>query len=149
MKNKFPIYLILLLLLVGSCITPITDFEQVSYNKFLTIEASLTDQPDSQVIILSNSSANLKNTFILPIEGATVYILDENGKKEVFKEDVIKGKYLSSPTFNGKVGSTYTLYIGANGQNYQSSPETMKAVPEIENLISRYELNGVYVEYRG
>ncbi len=145
MKNKFPIYLILLLVLVGSCITPITDFTQISSQSFLTVDATLTDQVGSQKVKLYASSDKITGSYFLPITRAKVYIIDEKGFREDFIELTTKGTYLSSTKFTGRVGGTYTLNIEtSDGKKYQSQAETMKPVPEIENLLTRYEVQDNY-----
>ena len=43
------------------------------------------------------------------------------------------------------VGSTYKLYVKMlTGQTYESTAETMKGVPEIENAITRFEIFDQY-----
>ena len=146
MKNKFPIYLILLLLLVGSCITPITDFTQVASTSFLTVEAAITDQIGPHKVKLFLSSNKLTGTFFLPITNAKLYFLDEKGVKENLIESA-KGTYLTSSKYQGRVGGTYTLYIETiDGKKYQSQAETMKPVPEIENLLTRFEVQDNYAK---
>jgi Domain of unknown function (DUF4249) len=147
MKTKFPIYLILLLVLVSACITPISDFTQVSSTSFLTVEASLTDQVGSQRVKLYSSSDKITGSYFLPITKGKVYMMDEKGIREDFLESSSKGTYLSSAKYAGRVGGTYTLFIETiDGKKYQSSPETMKPVPEIENLITRFEVQDNYAK---
>ena len=147
MKTKFPIYLILLLVLVGSCITPITDFTQVASQSFLTVEASINDQVGPQKVKLYSSSNKLTGSYFLPISKAKVYFVDEKGIKEDLTESATKGTYLSSAKFAGRVGGTYTLNIETtDGKKYQSQAETMKPVPEIENVISRFEIYDNYAK---
>jgi len=147
MKTKYPIYLILLLLIVGSCITPITDFTQVASKSFLTVEASLSDQVGPQKVKLYASSDKLTGSYFLPITKAKVYFLDEKGVQEDLTESVTKGTYLTSSKFAGRVGGTYTLnIITIDGKKYQSQAETMKPVPEIENVISRFEIYDNYAK---
>ena len=147
MKTKFPIYFILLFALVGSCITPISDFTQVSSQSFLTVEASLTDQVGSQKVKMYSSSNKLTGSYFLPISKAKVYFVDEKGTQEVLTESSLKGTYLTSSKFSGRVGGTYTLNIETiDGKKYQSQAETMKPVPEIENVISRFEIYDNYAK---
>lgn len=147
MKNKFPIYLILLFVLGASCITPINDFTQISSTSFLTVEASLTDQTGPQKVKLYSSSDKLTGAFFLPVTRAKVYTTDERGIREDFTESSTKGTFLSSPKFSGRVGGTYTLSIEMiDGKKYQSQAETMKPVPEIENLITRFEVLDNYAK---
>jgi hypothetical protein len=141
MKTNFFLYLVLLLVLGSSCITPIDDFKQISSQRFLTVDAFLTDQIGSQKVRLYLSSDKLVGGSVLPLTSSKVYVLDEKGARENFAESSTKGTYLSSVNFAGRVGGTYTLNIEtADGKKYQSQAETMKAVPEIENLITRFEV---------
>jgi Domain of unknown function (DUF4249) len=147
MKTKFPIYLLLLLVLVGSCITPISDFTQVASTSFLTVEASLTDQLGPHKVKLYSSSDKLTGAYFLPISKAKVYFLDEKGIREDVPESATKGTYLTSSKYMGRVGGTYTLFIEtADGKKYQSQAETMKPVPEIENLLTRFEVQDNYAK---
>lgn len=147
MKTKFPIYLLLLLVSVSSCITPIDDFRQVSSQSFLTVEAYLTDQTGSQRVRLYSSSDKLSGGYFLPITRAKVYVVDEKGIREDFSESTTRGTYLPSAKFAGRIRSTYTLNIEtADGKKYQSQAETMKAVPEIENLLTRFEVQNNFAK---
>lgn len=147
MKIKLLIYIILLLVSVGSCITPITDFTQITSTSFLTVEASLTDQLGPHKVKLYSSSDKLTGSFFLPITRAKVYFIDEKGIREDLVESATKGTYSTSSKFAGRVGGTYTLNIEMiDGKKYQSQPETMKSVPEIENLITRFEVLDNYAK---
>jgi hypothetical protein len=151
MKIKIIIFLIISPCFLNSCLTPIDDFEQTISKSFLTIEATLTDQPENNKVKIYLSSNLLISTFAKPVEftpisKAKVYFTDEKGVKEELKESTnLLGTYQTSPQFIGRVGGTYILNIETiDGQKYQSLPETMKAVPEIENLITRFEINDNY-----
>jgi hypothetical protein len=148
MKNKFPIYFIFLLVLAGSCITPITDFTQVSSQSFLSVEASLTDQAGPQKVRLYMSSDRLTGAYFTPISKAKVYFLDEKGVREdLIESSSSKGTYVSSTTFAGRVGGSYTLNIEtAEGKKYKSVAETMKSAPEIENVLTRFEILDNYAK---
>ena len=147
MKTKFSIYLFLLLVLTEACITPITNFEQVAAKSFLTVEATISDEQGVQKVRLYNSAEKLIGSFFEPITKAKVYITDEKGVREDLTEQSAKGTYLTSTKFVGRVGGTYTLNIEtANGKKYQSTPETMKAVPEIENVITQFQVLDNYAK---
>jgi Domain of unknown function (DUF4249) len=143
MKKRVLYYVgvFLLNIFMCSCVTPINDFEQISYTKFLTIEASITDQPNTSKVRIYKSSDDLTNSVFKTVNQAKVYFLNEKGAKETLSESSISGTYLPSKSFIGKVGSTYTLFIEtADGSKYQSTPETMKVSPEIDKIITNYEL---------
>ena len=134
----------LFLFLLGlcySCVTPVNDFEQISYAKFLTIDATLTDQLNTTKVQIYRSSDDLANSVFKPVTQAKVYFMDEQGLKEIQTESLVAGTYLPAKNFVGKVGSTYTLFIEtSDGSIYQSSPETMKSTPDLENVITRFGL---------
>ncbi len=147
MKTKYPIYLILLLVIVGSCITPITDFTQVASKSFLTVEASLSDQVGPQKVKLYLSADKLTGSYFTPVTRAKVYFMDAKGVREDLVESSNKGTYYTSAKFTGVVGGTYTLNIEtSDGKKYQSEAETMKPVPEIESLLTRFEVQDNYAK---
>jgi hypothetical protein len=147
MKTKLIPYFLLLNVVMSACITPITDFEQIASKSFLVIEAAVSDQPGPHKVNLYFSSEKIDDGIFIPIIKAKVSVIDEKGVKEEFVEGTLEGTYFSSSKFVGKVGSTYTLNIETtDGKKYQSLPETMKSVPEIENLITRFEVNENYAK---
>ncbi|MET3126712.1 hypothetical protein ABID42_001814 [Arcicella rosea] len=147
MKTRFPILTLLICALVISCITPITDFEQVSTNSFFSVEATLSDQPGLHKVKLYMSSNKLTGGSFQPILKAKVYFTDEKGLIENLTDPKGTGNYQTSETFAGRVGGTYKLTIEtSDGKKYVSSPETMRPVPEIENLITKFEIMDNYVK---
>ena len=145
MKTKLLLYIIFLVLITSSCITPISNFEQVSSKSFLTIESSITDEKGQQRTRLYMSSDKLVGSYFIPITKAKVYITDEKGVREDLTEQSLKGTYLTSANFAGRIGGTYTLNIETSeGKKYQSTAETMKRVPEIENVITQFQVQNNY-----
>ena len=147
MKTKFPIFSLLLCILVASCITPITDFVQVSSKSFLTIEATLTDQPGPHKVHLYMSSDKISGGYFLPVLKAKVYLTDEKGVVENLTDPKSTGYYQTSDGYTGRVGGTYTLSIETlDGKKYVSAAETMRPVPEIENVITKFDVQDNYAK---
>ena len=149
MKIKVWAYSILWLLAMASCISPIDNFEQITVKQFLTIDANLTDQTNAHKVRLTYSVGEFNgNSYFAPVTKAKIFITDELNNRENLIEQTGKeeeGNYLTSSKFKGRVGGTYILNVETQGgKKYQSLPETMKAVPEIENLITRFETNDIY-----
>jgi Domain of unknown function (DUF4249) len=143
MRYKVYIFHIFMIGLMCSCITPIDDLKLVDAQSFFTVEATLNDQAEPQKVKLYLSSNELLPNNFDAVTKAKVYFIDEKG----VKEDLLDGTYLTSTKFVGRVGGTYTLHIEtADGKKYQSQAETMRPVPEIENLISRFEINDNYAK---
>lgn len=147
MKSKYYLYILFLIALTSSCITPISNFEQVASKSFLTVESFVSDEQGQQRTRIYMSANKILGSYFTPITKAKVYFTDEKGVREDLVEQPTKGTYLTSSKFAGRVGGTYTLNIEtADGKKYQSSPEMMKPVPEIENLITRFEVLDNYAK---
>jgi len=133
-------YLFLLGVVTWACVNPIKDFVQIDATSFTTIEADISDDPELSKVRLTSSSNRLTSQLAYPISKAVVIVTDQTGTKTSFTEGIPVGTYYPPKGFLGKVGSTYTLNVKMlTGQTYESTAETMKAVPEIENAITRFE----------
>jgi len=133
-------YLFLLGVVTWACVNPIKDFVQIDATSFTTIEADISDDPELSKVRLTSSSNRLTSQLAYPISKAEVIVSDQSGTKTSFTEGIPVGTYYPPKGFIGKVGSTYTLKVKMlTGQMYESTAETMKAVPEIENAITRFE----------
>ncbi len=133
-------YLFLLGVVTWACVNPIKDFVQIDATSFTTIEADISDDPELSKVRLTSSSNRLLSQLALPISKAVVSVTDQSGTQTVFTEGIPLGTYYPPKGFLGKVGSTYKLNVKMlTGQTYESTAETMKAVPEIENAITRFE----------
>jgi hypothetical protein len=154
MPYKFISYLFLsgfIALFAWACINPIENFVQIDSTSFMTIEADISDDAKLCKIKISSSANKISSALSLPVSKAMVYITDQNNVKTTFLETANTGIYLPPSGFVGKVGSTYQLYIKTlNGKEYQSIPEKMNSVPEIDNVIARFEVFDQYskVDYR-
>lgn len=133
-------YLFLFGVVTWACVNPIKDFVQIDATSFTTIEADISDDPELSKVRLTSSSNRLQSQLALPISKAVVSVTDQNGNKTSFAEGIPLGTYYPPAGFKGVVGSTYKLNVKMlTGQTYESTAETMKAVPEIENAITRFE----------
>lgn len=147
MKSKFHSYIIILIILTSSCITPIANFEQIANKSFLTVESFVNDEQGQQRTRIYMSADKILGSYFTPVTKAKVYFVDEKGVREDLVEQSTKGTYLTSAKFAGRVGGTYTLNIETiDGKKYQSTPETMKPVPEIENLITQFQVLDNYAK---
>jgi hypothetical protein len=138
-------YVLLIGMVTWACVNPIKDFVQIDATSFTTIEADISDDAQLSKVRLTSSSNRLVSQLALPISKAVVYVTDQSGVKTNFTEGIPLGTYYPSAGFKGVVGSTYKLYVKMlTGQTYESTAETMKGVPEIENAITRFEIFDQY-----
>ena len=141
MKNSLPKIAGLLLLFLHACVS--------SYDPNLRLNADLvlvngivTDQPGPQTISLSHTRSSADSSATAPISAATVEVL-VNGTTSLTLREVQPGTYQLPDGFVGKVGSTYQLrFRTLDGVTYQSSVETMTAVPPIQRAYDQFNPNG-------
>ena len=122
-----------------------------SYDPQLVLDANLvvvngiiTDQAGPQTVSLSRSRSSKDSASASsPISNARVQVLI-NGTPVSLAEDALQpGLYALPAGFRGRVGSTYQLQIKtAEGAEYQSSVETMAAVPAIQRAFGLFNPDG-------
>jgi hypothetical protein len=133
---------ILGMLLLSGCIDPYTpdiDDSKVS----LVVEALITDQPGMHTVTLSRSFP-LNETVWIPVTGARVTVMDNQGKAMEFLEEE-PGKYRYWMMSNDLIsGNAYTLHIvTSDGENYESDPEQVLASsPPVESVYWEFETMG-------
>ncbi len=121
--------LILLIMLLNSCVDPFS-LSQVEVPQ-LVIEGQITDQPGPYEIKISQ--AILQKS--IPVRGAEVTVRDDLNRTLNFGEQA-PGIYISDQGApKGEIGRTYLLEIQLiDGTQYCSLPETMVAVPSINEI---------------
>ncbi len=134
-------------LLTWACINPITDFKQIDATSYMTIEADISDDPELCKIRITSSSNRILSQNPIPVNKAEVYVTDQTGTKTQFKEGTLMGTYLPPVGFVGKVGYSYTLSVKTlTGKQYASVAETMVGAPEIENIVTQFEVRDQYAK---
>jgi hypothetical protein len=129
-----------------SCQTELKNFKQVSSDSLITIEASLSNALENHRVYLSYASPNLTgDTREIPISGATVDVLSDEGIRTLFTE-IEKGVYQSG-IFAGIVGGKYTLNIVLkDGKKFQSSAEEILEVRPIKAVSSNFTVKSNFPE---
>lgn len=125
---------ILLLANLIKCQYPVDASALPDAKKFLVIDAALTDSFAKVNVTYTLTEVTAQGGYLFPKPpDATAYILDSHGNRTDFTPDGTK-----NTAFHGVVGETYKLYVQADGQVYESQPETMPACPEIDSLTAIY-----------
>ena len=145
------IYILLIVMIFG-CEDQINP-DLPEAQRFYVIDAWIDSKPGSQLISITRSQPYFDSSLPSGVEGAIVYILDDEGGRFNFN-DVEDGNYIWAelPTDSiGVVGRSYTLFVElSNGISFTSNT-TMGRVPPIDSISFRYEQNvftdeeGVYV----
>ncbi len=133
-----PVFLLLSVLVIGltSCETVI-DAKLDTGPTQLSVDATLTDQPGSQTIRLTQTAAYFNSSTPTPATSATVTVSDDAGKIYAFADPDNDGYYVWQPTGKdtlGRIGRTYQLTIAYQGETYGASSK-MNRVPPIDSLI--------------
>lgn len=133
MRSK--IYLYIMCLVAVATMTACEDEIDVTLGAStpqLSVEAWITDQSPVQTVRLTISQDYFNDAAAAGASGATVRINDDQGNVYNFTESDLKaGNYLSN--FTGAIGSTYTLYIQYQGEEYQATT-TLSRVPPIDSI---------------
>lgn len=143
MKAYFPFLFVLMLGFTLSSCEDIVTLNTPSSDHYMVIEATLTNVPGPQKIILSRSQDYFDNTDAPKIVGANVSISDNEGREYLFKESKTDmGTYVWTPTVStdvfGKVGKTFRLTVKSANEIFTAS-ETMKRVPPIDSILYQFD----------
>jgi hypothetical protein len=123
----------------------VENYEQSVSQRFLTVEAELSNVEGSSFVNISYSSEKTVNDVIFtPIEKAKIYFIDNQGTRTQLNE-ISFGFYKPDAKFKGETGKSYTLRIETTeGGIYESTPEKMLAVPPIDSVYDNFEERNNY-----
>ncbi|WP_375448166.1 DUF4249 domain-containing protein [uncultured Fibrella sp.] len=131
----------LIALLVG-CVSSY-DPELSLNSSLVVVSGMVTDLPGQQAITLNRSRSNpdsVAASTAITNARADVVI---NGSETLQLNESTPGTYLFPATFRGQVGNRYKLrFRTAEGVQYESSEETMMAVPPVERAYDEFTLRG-------
>lgn len=144
-KIKFP-WLITFTLLMA-CVEKI-DFDVPPANYQMVVEGMITDSPGPYTVTLSEAmNVNSDSVIGVPITLATLTLFDDEGNSEKFIE-TSPGVYTTSGVIQGKVGLAYHIRIEtSDGRVFESEPDLMQPVGEVENIRFEYEKRTVIKSY--
>ena len=118
----------------------------VDLNDILVVEATLTDQLESQIVLLSKPSPLGADTVRIEEQDARVVIEESTGVSYAFSE-VAPGRYQSDQSFAASAGNSYTLKVTlSNGREYASTPEELPGTSVIEDIYADRILSDTGVE---
>lgn len=135
MKIFIKIFAIVFLVQIHACIDPIP-FEDSNDQGILVVDGLITDQPPPYNLKISRTS-QLSEYKAIPETNAIAIIRDQYGNEDRLTE-ISDGVYQTN-NINGTVGTAYTLVLTlSNGETYESLPEILPSVPEIEEFYYEY-----------
>lgn len=136
------VFLLSLLTLLIGCVSSY-DPELALNASLVVVSGTITDLPEPQLITLSRSRSNRDSANIsTAINKARVDVV-VNGAETLLLTETVPGTYQFPTTFRGQVGNRYKLrFRTAEGVQYESSEETMTAVPPIQRAYDEFVLRG-------
>jgi hypothetical protein len=106
----------------------------------VVVDGDLTNLNEPQVLRLNRSQSDpLTGRFgSFPLTEATVEVVVDSSQVVSFRETT-PGRYQAPEGFRGEVGHSYQLrFTLSDGAKYQSLPEVMQAVPEVDRLYQEF-----------
>ena len=122
--SKFNFIVLIFFLSLFGC-EKVIDVDLNDANPVLVIEALLTEQHNSAVVKISETTSYFNADPTEPVTGAVVKITDDDGREYHLQEK--NGMYLSGDIYPG-YNTTYILSVEVNGTIYQSASKWHKTV---------------------
>jgi len=132
MKVAFRYLLFLLLVFQQSCVDPIS-FKTESAGGQLVFYGNFSQLNEKHIFNISRATDFGKP--VIPISGASIIIMDDQGNRADY-EEIELGKYeLAANKIQGIPGNSYRVEITlANGRTYYSTPQEMPEPVEAESV---------------
>jgi len=125
-----------------SCVEPF-NLNIKSDLRLLTIDATLTDSNEEQIISITESVNSSGKVVAFPVLKVSAELEINQTTRISFIEKGL-GKYALPTTFRAKAGNTYKLlFKKSDGSAYESSIDKMFSVPEIINVHDKFVYNGI------
>jgi len=122
-----------------SCVEPF-DFETISFENALVVEATITNE-------FKNHEISLTRTFnfeedVPPGENNAIVVVTDDLLNTYTFEEATSGKYVSITEFSAEPNRIYELSITTqNGGTYSSRPTVLPQVTQVDDLIAIRETN--------
>lgn len=140
--KKTTVFIVAVGLWVCSCVEPF-NLNIKSSLRLLTVEATLTDSNEEQIITITESVNSSSKVVAFPVLKVSAELLI-NGVERVPFIEKGAGKYALPKTFQTKAGNTYKLFFTkADGTKYESEEDKMFTVPEIIKVHDEFVFDGI------
>lgn len=142
MKNI--IFSIFFLALFITACQDVVELDLPDGDTLLVIDGWITNQEGEKQVLLTATANYFNNTTTPKVSNALVILYNENGVVDTLQEKEA-GQYITEHV--GKIGSKYHLYIRtAAGEEYESLPELLRFVPEIDSIYYEFKEETAFQE---
>jgi hypothetical protein len=137
----------LVFIILSACVEQI-DFDVPSAEFQTVVEGMISDGPGPYTVKISKGiSLDADSVYRLPMSDAKVKLYDDEGNVEDFKE-ANPGEYKTSRFIQGRIGHAYHIVIETeDGKIFESEPDHLKPVGEIENIRYEFEARTIVKPY--
>jgi len=97
------------------------------------VDAFITNQDIPQNVFVTQSQPFFESEFPEKVDGATVFIMDNEGNRFDFIENDSAYTWLPNGTPFGTIGNDYALTVMVDGETFTSSTR-MNRVPEVDSI---------------
>lgn len=104
----------------------------------VTVDGTLTDLADPQLIRLRRSVSTTRNSVSQPLRGASVEVI-VNGQTRLVLPETSPGDYALPGGFVAQPGATYQLRFSTQGTQYESTVEKMPASKPITRVYDTFD----------
>lgn len=141
MKKYFLYLSFLSMTLLSSC-EDIVQIDIPDEHPFVVVEASITNLPGNQTILLRESQNYFDESLPKPISDAIVSLKDDLGNQYTFSEDPNQlGTYVWDSILPdsslGKIGRKYTLTVNWNQEEFHAE-SSINRVPKIDSIAYKF-----------
>lgn len=146
MRSKWPYRILWVVSFIAavSCVQPI-EFEVPPAEELIVIEGYISNEDGGYTVNISRAIPLSTDSLVKPpVENARVRLYDDLNNIEDFQE-ITPGVYQTGGAIKGEVGRSYHIRVELeNGSVFESEPELMKPVGNVEEI--RYEFEARTVE---
>lgn len=130
--------LVVLIMFTG-CVEQI-QFDVPPAQQLMVVEGSITDSPGPYTLKVSTAfNLDVDTLERPPVQNAKIKLFDDQGNVEEFIE-ISPGVYQTNNGIQGQVGHAYYIRIETvEGDVFESEPDMMRPVGEVENIRYEYE----------
>jgi hypothetical protein len=135
------------LVALTSCVDKIY-FDAPRAQPFTIVEGMISDSPGPYTVKVSKSLSIIADSSVRdPIQNAKIQLRDDEGNVEDLAE-TSPGIYVTGGVIQGRVGHAYSLLIETDdGKIFESEPDTIKPVGEIDSIKYQFEARKIQLGY--
>jgi len=129
----------LILFTLLACVEQI-DFDVPPAQYQIVVEGMITDSPGPYTVRVTRGlNVNIDSIVVEPVTSARITLYDDRGNEEPLTETE-PGTYTTGGLIQGQVGNSYHIRIAtSDGRIFESTPEMLHPVGEVENIRFEYE----------